>query len=293
MKHMEEVFANRSPSFETNVKIEQIKTFRFFLDSAIFNEERKNAVIHCPPHWQNQYEILYFVRGEAKVYVDSRAYEVKPGDIVVINKRCVHYIATDTKAYYWVLITSDNMLKDCGFVFNNFMFEEKFSDPKAADLLMDIRKEKNSMSPFAAAKAHIAVLKTISYLADNHALKNISYNKESLPDFIQKSLQYIDANLNKKITVDDIAKHVNISKYYFMREFKYITNLSVTQYVNLAKCKYAQTLLLKGDMSISEISEQLGFDSSTSFYRTFKKHCGLTPKGYIEKYSNSSPYDMY
>ena len=76
---------------------------------------------------------------------------------------------------------------------------------------------------------------------------------------IQKCVDYIEMNLDKKIVAEDLAALVGYTEYYLTHKFKEETGLSVTNYVKFAKVERAKVLLKSTPLSVREISEQLGF----------------------------------
>ncbi len=89
--------------------------------------------------------------------------------------------------------------------------------------------------------------------------------------------EYIQSNFNKTITVEDIAKSVNLSASYFSRLFKNTTNLSPYDYLLSVRLEKAKELLHKTDYPISQIAYQTGFNSDANFIYFFKKHTGTSP----------------
>ena len=92
---------------------------------------------------------------------------------------------------------------------------------------------------------------------------------------IQKCVDYIEMNLDKKIVAEDLAALVGYTEYYLTHKFKEETGLSVTNYVKFAKVERAKVLLKSTPFSVREISEQLALPpaiiSAQSFSRSPEK----------------------
>ncbi|WP_455616905.1 response regulator transcription factor [Eisenbergiella sp.] len=91
---------------------------------------------------------------------------------------------------------------------------------------------------------------------------------------------YIHNNLNRSLTLNEIANAVNYNSSYISRYFKQMTGQSISQYIMQCKMEYAKKFLTSSDESIQRISEMLGFDSSQYFSIVFKKYTGLSPREY-------------
>ena len=99
---------------------------------------------------------------------------------------------------------------------------------------------------------------------------------------IQKCVDYIEMNLDKKIVAEDLAALVGYTEYYLTHKFKEETGLSVTNYVKFAKVERAKVLLKSTPFSVREISEQLGFATRNYFRAVFQQVTGKTPMEFRE-----------
>ena len=97
---------------------------------------------------------------------------------------------------------------------------------------------------------------------------------------IQKCCDYIELSLDRKIHARDLATLVGYTEYYLTEKFKNETGLSVSDYVRNAKINRAKMLLQSTDLSVSDISERLAFNSSNYLIRVFKELEGCTPAAY-------------
>ena len=93
-------------------------------------------------------------------------------------------------------------------------------------------------------------------------------------------VQYINANLNGPVEIDDIADHIGRSRSYVTTHFKKEMGLTVTEYITQARVREAKNLLRYSSKSLCEISEYLCFSSQPHFQRVFKQKTGLTPGQY-------------
>lgn len=93
--------------------------------------------------------------------------------------------------------------------------------------------------------------------------------------------QYIDDNLEKEsINIDKLVNYSGYSKRYLQLLFKSKIGISVGKYIQLRRVTRAATLLRFTNLSISNISARLLYDSQQTFTREFKKNSGYTPLQY-------------
>ena len=98
--------------------------------------------------------------------------------------------------------------------------------------------------------------------------------------FMEKAVGYINENIAEPLDIDSICRKVNVSKYYFCRQFKYHTGQTVMAYILNTRIILAKGDLENTDASISQISEKWGFSSVSYFCRVFKEVTGCTPLQY-------------
>ncbi|MCZ6772000.1 MAG: AraC family transcriptional regulator [Proteobacteria bacterium] len=91
---------------------------------------------------------------------------------------------------------------------------------------------------------------------------------------------YIQCNMEKKITLGDLAAEACLSPYHFARAFKTLMGVPPHRYVVEKKLEYGRKLLSDGSLPICEIAQRLGFSSQSHFSRLFKNHFGATPGEY-------------
>ncbi|NLM35939.1 MAG: AraC family transcriptional regulator [Clostridiales bacterium] len=98
------------------------------------------------------------------------------------------------------------------------------------------------------------------------------------------AVNYIEENIKKKITLEDIAESLFISKYHFHRIFKLVTNKKLMEYVRMRKLSLSLNDLLYTDLKIQDIALEYGFEHEQSYSRSFKKVFGISPSQFrLEK----------
>lgn len=89
---------------------------------------------------------------------------------------------------------------------------------------------------------------------------------------------FIDANLDKNISLTELAAIVQLSPYHFAHLFKKSTNTSPHQYLIRCRIERAKQLMLMGNLSLAAIAQTVGFASQGHFTYHFKRLMGVTPK---------------
>ena len=101
--------------------------------------------------------------------------------------------------------------------------------------------------------------------------------------FMQKFFEVIENNIsNPELNVDILCEGVGLSRTNLYRKLKAVTDLSPMELIRNKRMEVAVKLLETTDMTISEISIHVGFNSHAYFTNNFKSIYGLTPKEYVQ-----------
>lgn len=111
-------------------------------------------------------------------------------------------------------------------------------------------------------------------------MHNFSTCKDGFPEYIQRAIDYIDANLHNAIQAKDIADYINISVSSFSHRFTECTGMSFRNYLIDKRIYLAKQYLRHTDFSVKEIASKLSFCSSSHFTTCFKTVTGLSPQKY-------------
>ncbi|GGI46925.1 hypothetical protein GCM10008018_19540 [Paenibacillus marchantiophytorum] len=105
---------------------------------------------------------------------------------------------------------------------------------------------------------------------------------------VRPALDYIDKHLHERITVEDVCSILNLSYHYFIKYFKKVMGISFVDYVNYKRIKKAERLLLTGDLSIMDVSYEVGILNMAQFYKLFKRHNQCSPKEFKQRMRSQS-----
>ncbi len=124
-----------------------------------------------------------------------------------------------------------------------------------------------------------AWLKDISIMVIDRIAEKNSSKSESNVDRIK---EYIDNNLSKDISLNDLADHVNLTPAYVSKIFKETLGKNYIDYLNGSRIDRAKQLLKDTRMTVKEIGFKVGFNNVQTFFRTFKRYEGITPGQFRE-----------
>ncbi|MBK3517471.1 helix-turn-helix domain-containing protein [Carboxylicivirga marina] len=99
---------------------------------------------------------------------------------------------------------------------------------------------------------------------------------------VNKTLDYIESNLDQQFSLDELAAVANFSKYHFHRIFMGVMNETPFQFITRLRLQRAATLLVMNhNLRVGEVAFQCGFTDISIFSRNFKQHFGQSPTAWL------------
>lgn len=243
-------------------------------------------------HFHEFDKIVLMLAGRVVYVIEDKQYELTPGDILLIGNHTIHKAIIDNSVPYERIIFYldreyyTNVLKtidlcECFEIVaqtGNYLFHPNHVLLSEISMITnEYEKKKDSDDPWDILIADGYV---VNFLANiNKVIARTDAKAQLEAEFdprIKDTLQYIADHLSEKLTVDMLANHVFLSRYYFMRLFKAQIGCSVTEYINEKRLLSAAHLIRIG-YSATRAATEVGFTDYSSFYRAFKKQFGINP----------------
>ncbi len=247
------------------------------------------------------WELFYVDRGNISLNIDGRDISLSAGQGVFYKPRTNHRMTGSTASVANVASISflcpDLDEKFFGGKICTFDHHEK----KLLHQLIVISNEHlerqsnkhdgpKGMRPKKGAPAHVpsfikAILEYLLlyiYTRQDTLIKGKRIHQKQATPMVNSAIEYMYNNINEKISIHDLAKHVNMSDSRFRTLFKNEIGQSVIDYFNDIKMEHAKTLIRDDNYTFSEIAMALGFSSESYFSRQFKLKTGMTPSEYSQ-----------
>ena len=164
-----------------------------------------------------------------------------------------------------------------------YLYITSHSDKATLQRVNETRPHGFIVKPFKP----IDVKTTISIVLNNYQHKNIDPMrsneplKDDTPFRIREVVNFINKNVSEKIEIDDLAVLTKWKKHHFIRVFTKHLNITPYQYILKTKIEKAKMLISETKQPITEISQDLGFESYSNFCIAFKKlNDGENPEAY-------------
>ena len=249
-------------------------------------------------HFHEFDKVVVLLSGHVDYTVEDITYALKPWDVLLVKHHTIHKALIDkTEPYDRVIIYLDGKyfdrimpnagLTDC--------FEKADKDGRQRITPDDEQQERLA----AALEDYEAAMRDeelgAEAIRDTQMVKllvlinRIYASGSTAPDRAEATrdpkiaavLSYINENLGRELSVDELAEQAYLSRYHFMRLFKAQTGSTVHAYVRQKRLLYAARLIREGE-SAARAAAESGFSDYSAFHRAFRECFGISP-GQLKK----------
>ena len=275
-----------------------------------------------PTHWHTPLELLMPIENTYTAYIGNKMFQVEPYNILFVAPNAYHsYVAPDKGRRYFIMADIAALSKVSGInqilslITPTVLFTANNSPKihaRMKKLFLEIcdayfHPESLQVS-FAAAEGHLSfapepidlleafvyskLMEILILVAQNYTTSDravlLSRNRQH--EYVNKMTMvcnYIDLHCTEGLSLEQMSRMINFSKYHFSRMFKEFTHESFYRYVNRKRIQYAENLLLHQKLSVTETALASGYSNTSSFIRMFKSINGITPGEFREKNAGS------
>lgn len=233
-------------------------------------------------HYHDHFQILYALEGEGEITLDGKTYDFSKDKVVLINPDCIHSIQATTKLTVLVLAFLVPALKvsvqeellsliereSKHFELDIFtaseirpLFRKMLYEQKKGDIFRKL------LMPVYLLEIIILLLRQqdFAYVQDANDIRSIQMK------------EYIDRHYFENISAESLSTLFGISTRYMNDIFKTKFNDTPLQYLQKVRINQAKELLLKTDQDIVSICFEVGYETLSTFYRTFRNLVGISP----------------
>ncbi len=255
------------------------------------------------PERHNFWEMVYVDRGEILAITNGIACNLEQGQAIFHEPMEIHAHASNNKVSNDMLVISFSVNDDSAI---DFFRKKTFTLDKTAKTLLTlfIEEAKNALgklpdsysdksnldfsnAPFGSTQlmqCYFTEFLIKLMRCDSTSGVNIR-GTESARAIAETSIaemivDYLKENLYQPLTLKEVCEHFMLGKSQLSKIFKEHTSSSPMEHYNFLKIREAKKLLRENAMSVSEISDALGYSSIHIFSRAFKQHTGFSPTAY-------------
>ncbi len=242
------------------------------------------------PHGRVDYHLLYIARGECHVVLLDGEHTVGEGGLIFFfpGERQEYFFEPNSGSIsYYIHFTgrdADRILRSLGFFGKNI-----FAAPKNRELerLFEQMYREYSLAKTAHESVTAGLLLSVLGLAARgvaFADARIDIEKHAR---LERVIERMHADLDKKLSIEALARECNYSVGYFSHLFRSVTGVSPHAYMCRLRMEYAKDLLENTDLSVLSIALSVGCEDQNYFSRFFKEQTGYAPTEYRAKHHST------
>lgn len=264
--------------------------------------ENKGEVI-VAPHWHKEIEIIYVTKGFVNIGYNDQLVQVHEGEVFTFGSGESHYFLgspdSNRVVYQFDLsLFRDVHLKDKDYKEIIHLFErgenhsahwEHHVTEKVVSCLNGLLQENTEQQSGYefATLGRLHQLLTIYHrdIPPKIAVSNTgnfveTVNHHDTLERLNSIFIFIEGHYQTGITLDEVAKFVGFSPYYFSRFFKKNTGKTFMQFLTEYRISQAKYILSHEKVAMIEVAERSGFNSVKTFHHVFKEQVGMSPLKY-------------
>lgn len=242
-------------------------------------------------HFHSDVEIIWMKKGKILCQVETKNFSLENGQILFIGQGASHkilpvsddgiflYIQINIEQYLQSFLSEDELILYT-LLKNNELSKFLLTDEndEFASIFYKFFNEFNQKKPAYKLNLQAYVLNTIAYMIRKNLLPQLEKPEKKNLDLIISILKFVRKNYSQTISLEQISKFFNMSKYHFCRFFKTATGMTLFTYINKVRLTCAEKELIMTQKPIYMVAIDCGFPSTTYFNSQFKKSKAMSPK---------------
>lgn len=258
-------------------------------------------------HYHQNLEIIYILKGELEIQIDDTDYLLKNGDFILVNANKSHSINAAEEIFGARFVIDFHLLAEAMETMQLLFWCNTAVDKNDAyndvrNLLDRILERYFEKEDNSALYLQSLYYETLYLLTSNFMVKSddVRINLENSQDRVRVSQiqNYIQANYQNQISLNDLAEKLYLSNAYLSKYVKKHMGLTFLEYLNNVRLFHAVDELLYTNKNITRIALDNGFSTSAAFTKVFRNIHGEAPSEYRRRMERptgeekAAPYEV-
>ena len=240
------------------------------------------------PHTRNNYVIHIVVDGKGSLEKKGSQWQIRKGQMFILfpDEETTYEADKESPWYYlWIGFhgeIADNLVRKMGFSKDAPVVS--YPDVEKAEQIIKVMLTYKNLTPEGQLKRSAGMYMLLSEMI---GARETEINEESPVGYIsyaQYAARYISNHFFEKIRIQDLAKHIGISRSYLVKLMKQETGMSPQEYLIETRMRRASDLLSRSNDPVRSIAAECGYDDALAFSKVFKSRFGLNPSEYRYMY---------
>ena len=238
---------------------------------------------HSVPHTHNHLELFYILGGKGQFLIQDQLYPVNVNNLVIINPNVTHTeVSLNAQPLEYIVLGIEGIeLAAKNNSNGQFNILDHFESVEISGCLRNILREMEQKNPgyedVCQAYMEILIIRLMrsTALAVPSESQAVSTNRQCAA-----VRRYIDLHFKDPLTLEQLSEEAHMNKFYLSHTFKKEYGISPINYMISKRIEESKYLLAETDLSLSQISQLLGFSSLSYFSQVFRKTQSVPPMEY-------------
>lgn len=244
------------------------------------------------------YEFDFYIKGNRTIYIDDRTSEITEG-CISFRKPGEYVSSKGDYDCYILTIDFSKTTPIANYLRNSARQVEPLCDNILINSIPDVFTPHHSgelqtlfanlarQTDLNSDASHLLLEEILFLINADLRHKKFSDNKPSRT-VADDAMLYISRHFHEDIQLSDVANHVCINKNYLIRMFKKQYSITPVNYIIECRLNHARNLLINTSLSVKEIADMCGYNSTSFFITQFKKNFEMTPSEYRLKVTENA-----
>lgn len=224
----------------------------------------------------NSSKIYYVTGGACTIELDGTAYHGAKGAMFLVPAGVQHSYSHCVGSYvkkYWFHFNMETGGRPFFDLFRVPVMVQTGDIPKLRGWFRETVKYGGQQTAFETLRLKAAILNIVAFYLEKGGAVYTSVENDGLTDI----LSYINSNLDRRVSVEELARLAHLHPNYFIRYFKAQMGTSPAKYVQKLRMERAKTLLATTNLSAAAVMKEVGFEDASHFSKCFKNYTGYSP----------------
>ncbi len=241
---------------------------------------------HSVPHTHKHTELFYIIGGQGQFLIEDRLYPVNANNLVIINPNISHTeVSLNAQPLEYIVLGVDGVeLVTEGASGDRYTILDHLESAEVSSCLRNILREmelKNTgYEDICQAYTEILIIRLMRSI---DLISSTSSQMGSGNRQCAAVKRYIDMHFKEPLSLEFLAREAHMNKYYLSHTFKKEYGSSPINYMISRRIDESKYLLAETDLSLSQISQLLGFSSPSYFSQVFRRTEGVSPNEFRQK----------
>ncbi len=242
-----------------------------FMHQRTESVNRGNFTNHC----HTSYEILFVMNGSGTFLIENTAYEFSKDAVFLIPPGRYHVLQVPPQRDYerCVINFAPELLPAAVHAPDNLQLK---ADDSVRELFLKFDRYADTYQDESLYALLLSFLTELLVILTHSQNEIESVRRSDIPPLVKKAVDYICRNLDKPLSVEQIAEQLFVSQSYLNHIFAKTMNIGIMGYARLKKMYEAREYLQRG-YPVLRVAELLGYKSYPTFLRNYRAEFGKSP----------------